>query len=58
MKSKDQKRREAIDRMEISINVPQINKFWEPKDDVQRRKNVQKAIDNTKAKLKGDSYGV
>lgn len=50
MKSKDQKRREAVQRMELSINVPQFAK-GKLKDDVQRRKNVQKAINNTKAKM-------
>lgn len=53
MKSKEQKRMEAIERLEATKNIPKIGKNGEPKNDTKRRKNVQAAIDNTKAKLKG-----
>lgn len=53
MKSKDQKRREAIDRMEYALNYLDVVAKGNVKNDIQRRKNLQKAIDNTKAKLIG-----
>ena len=55
MKSKSVKRREAIQRMENTMNVPQTDKKGAPKDDTLRRKRLQSAIDNTKTAL-GATY--